>query len=141
MKRIIFLMALLLASLPSFAQIMSFDMLKSVQNTKVKLTLQDSKSSEPIQWATVYLVPVGDTTITHFALSDHKGDVMLEEVGVGKYELNAEIIGYYPHKKTYDIKYKWDGFDLGIIKIIETCFWEGIKCDRTHHTNLIAFFT
>ena len=119
MKRIIFLMALLLASLPSFAQIMSFDMLKSVQNTKVKLTLQDSKSSEPIQWATVYLVPVGDTTITHFALSDHKGDVMLEEVGVGKYELNAEIIGYYPHKKTYDIKYNWNGFDLGIIKMEE----------------------
>ena len=35
---------------------------------------------------TYYLVPVGDTTITHFALSDEKGNVLLKEVPVGNAE-------------------------------------------------------
>ena len=35
---------------------------------------------------TNYLVPVGDTTITHFALSDEKGNVLLKEAPVGNAE-------------------------------------------------------
>ncbi|MBO5980083.1 MAG: carboxypeptidase regulatory-like domain-containing protein, partial [Bacteroidales bacterium] len=94
-------------------------MIERNANTNVKLTLKDSKSSKPISWASVYLIPAGDTTITHFALSDDKGDVLLKEVPVGKYELNAEIIGYNPHKKVYTIKSHWDAYDLGIIKMDE----------------------
>ena len=61
-------------------------------------------------WASVYLIPAGDTTITHFALSDDRGDVLLKGVPVGKYELNAEIIGYNPHKKIYTIKPHWNAY-------------------------------
>ena len=88
-------------------------------NTDVKLTLKDAKTLDPISWASVYLIPDGDTIITHFALSDDKGDVRLKDVPVGKYEVNAEIIGYNPHKKTYTIKAHWDAYDLGIIKMEE----------------------
>ena len=119
MKRTLLIVALVLGALPSFGQVVNFDILRRSQNTKVKLTLKDSKTSEPISWASVYLIPEGDTTITHFALSDPKGDVILEEVPVGKYEVNAEMIGYNPHKKVYSIKYNWEGFDLGIIKMEE----------------------
>lgn len=88
-------------------------------NTDVRMTLKDSKSSAPVSWASVYIIPDGDTTITHFALSDEKGNVLLEDVPIGKYELNAEMIGYNPHKKIYTIKAHWDAYDLGIIKMDE----------------------
>ena len=97
--------------------VVSLDMLQRNMNVKVKLTLKDAKTSEPITWASVYLIPQGDTTITHFALSDDKGDVELKEVPTGKYELNAEMIGYLPHKKVYTFK-NWSE-DLGIIKMEE----------------------
>ena len=92
-------------------------MIQRNMNINVKLTLKDAKTSEPISWASVYLIPQGDTTITHFALSDDKGDVELKDVPTGKYELNAEMIGYLPHKKVYTFK-KWQE-DLGIIKMEE----------------------
>ena len=94
------------------AQVVDYSMIERNANTDVKLTLKDSKSSKPISWASVYLIPAGDTTITHFALSDDRGDVLLEDVPVGKYELNAEIIGYNPHRKTYAIKSHWDAYDM-----------------------------
>ena len=121
MKRtaIIILTLSILSALPSFAQVVSYDMITRNSNTDVRLTLKDAKTSDPISWASVYLIPAGDTTITHFALSDDKGDVLLKEVPVGKYELNAEMIGYNPHKKEYTIKAHWDAFDLGIIKMEE----------------------
>ena len=105
MKRILILLCLTVAALPLFAQrTISYDMIQRNRNLKVKLTLIDSKTSEPISWASVYLIPDRDTTITHFALSDDKGDVLIEEVPTGKYELNAEMIGYLPYKKVYTFK-------------------------------------
>ena len=101
-----------------FAQsIVSFDMIQRNRNINVKLTLKDDSTSEPLSWATVYLIPAGDTTITHFAISDDKGNAVLEEVPVGKYELTAEIIGYLPHRQTCTFKH-WEE-DLGIIRMKE----------------------
>ena len=119
MKHISLLMCTILFVQTLSAQVLNYDMIERNANTDVKLTLKDSKSSKPISWASVYLIPAGDTTITHFALSDDKGDVLLKEVPVGKYEVNAEIIGYNPHKKVYTIKSHWDAYDLGIIKMDE----------------------
>ena len=117
MKRTAILLCLLIISAGLNAQVISYDMVQRNMNINVKLTLKDSKTSEPISWASVYLIPQGDTTITHFALSDDKGDVELKEVPTGKYELNAEMIGYLPHKKVYTFK-NWEE-DLGIIKLEE----------------------
>ena len=120
MKRIAILLCLILLSALSLrAQVISYDMIQRNMNINVKLTLKDAKTSEPISWASVYLIPQGATTITHFALSDDKGDVLLKEVPVGKYELNAEMIGYTPHRKVYTIKAHWDAYDLGVIKMEE----------------------
>ena len=119
MKRILTLMCLIFIAHSLPAQVLNYDMIERNANTDVKLTLKDIKTSKPIAWASVYLIPAGDTTITHFALSDDKGDVRLKEVPVGKYELNAEIIGYTPHRKVYTIKAHWDAYDLGVIKMEE----------------------
>lgn len=118
MKRTAIILFLALFSvLQSRAQVFSFDMVQRNMNIDVRLTLKDAKTSEPISWASVYLIPQNDTTITHFALSDENGDVELKEVPVGKYELNAEMIGYLPHRKVYTFK-NWHE-DLGIIKMEE----------------------
>ena len=115
-----------ISALSPRAQVINMDMMQRNRNLDVRLTLKDSKTMEPISWASVYLIPQGDTTITHFALSDDKGDVELKEVPTGKYELNAEIIGYHPHKKVYTFK-NWRE-DLGIIKMEENAeFLEAAK--------------
>lgn len=89
MKHISLLMCTILFVQTLSAQVSS-DILYRNTNTNVRLAIKDAKTAEPISWASVYLVPVGDTTITHFALSDEKGNVLLKEVPVGRYEVNAK---------------------------------------------------
>lgn len=90
-------------------------------SVKVKATVLDSKTHEPISGASVYLVPQGDTTITDFAVSDVAGKVVMADVATGKYELNAEFIGYNPFKKVYEISRApgWD-LDLGTVWLEES---------------------
>ena len=82
-------------------------------NVRVKAMVLDAKTSQPIPYATVYLVPQGDTTITNFALSGENGQVVLEKVTTGRYQLNAELLGYNTFTKIYDI-YQAPGWDLDL---------------------------
>ena len=95
----------------------NLDMLQKNQNVTVEMVLQDARTKDPISYATVYLVPQGDTTITNFALSDAKGKVRIEDVISGKYQVNAEMIGYKPYMKVHDLT-GWDN-DLGFIRLEE----------------------
>lgn len=118
LKKIILLALVVLVSLSASGQvIVNLDNINQYRTMKVRLTLQDAATSEPISFATVYLIPQGDTTITNFSLSDDNGDVIMEDVMPGKYEVNAEMIGYHPYKKVHELK----GYnpDLGIIKMEE----------------------
>lgn len=118
MKRILFFFALLLASITTYAQtIISYDMINSNLNVDLEFIVVDSKSEEPIPWASAYVIPVGDTTITSFAISDQKGKIVLEDVPAGKYTLNIEMIGYYPYQKEHEFKRWQEG--LGTIKLEE----------------------
>ena len=71
MKRIFLLMCTILLVQTLFAQVVNFDMIERNANTDVKLTLKDLKSSKPVAWASVYLIPAGDTTITHFQIDEN----------------------------------------------------------------------
>lgn len=93
------------------------DMLQKNQNTSLKMTLQDSKTKEPIPYATVYIIPQGDTTITNFALSDTKGKVEIEDIISGRYEVNAEMMGYKPYIKVHNLS-GWEN-NLGFIDLEE----------------------
>lgn len=138
MKRTFLLaFACLVISLPCLGQgAVSLDMLQRNMNTSVALTLKDAKTSEPITWASVYLIPHGDTTITHFSLSDDNGDVLIKDVPVGKYEVNAEIIGYLPYRKVHTFK-NWKE-DLGIIKMEENAeFLEAAKVSATGNAIMV----
>ena len=113
------LFAGLLLAVAANAQVvvMDYDLIQRNRNIKVKLSLQDAKSEEPLPFATVYLNPQGDTTITHFALSDQEGKVEIGDVPVGRYRVNVEMIGYTPFVKEYTFRNYEE--DLGIIKMEE----------------------
>ena len=87
---------------------------------KVKAFVLDSKTAEPIPYASVYLIPKGDTTVTNFTISDANGKAVMDNVTPGQYELNAEHIGYFTFKKVFEISSApgWD-LDLGTIGLEE----------------------
>lgn len=86
-------------------------------NVRLKLSLQDADSDEPIAYATVYLIPQNDTLITNFAVSDEAGEVEIKDIIPGRYQVNAEMIGYHLYKRIHNLK--GTQIDLGVIKLEE----------------------
>ena len=112
-----FLAGILLAgSAHAQVYVMDYEMIRN-RNVKVKLQVQDARSEEPLPFATVYLNRQGDTTITHFALSDQKGAVEIADVPAGRYRLNVELIGYTPFSKDYNFRDYEE--NLGVVKLEE----------------------
>ena len=89
-------------------------------NTSLKMVLQDSKTFDPISFATVYLVPQNDTIITNFALSGENGLVEIKDIVPGRYTVNAEMIGYKPYRMEHNIRARgWYETDLGVVLMEE----------------------
>ncbi|MGM9781701.1 MAG: outer membrane beta-barrel protein [Candidatus Cryptobacteroides sp.] len=65
----------------------------------IKAAVLDSLTNEPVSFASVYVVPSKDTTITNFTLTDAKGEAKLEEVPFGSYVFHVEMMGYKPFVK------------------------------------------
>lgn len=86
------------------------------RNIDLRMSLQDAKTKEPISYATVYLVPQNDTTITNFAISNEKGEVEIKDVISGWYQVNAEMIGYKPYQKVHNLNSQ---NNLGTIELEE----------------------
>ena len=103
-SKIISLIIALLVSASSFAQV------------TVKLRLVDSKTSEPVPFATISLTEKGAATAAKYVLSDSEGKASLTKVRKNTYVLKAEIMGYKPHSQ--EIKVEKD-VDLGDIKMDE----------------------
>ena len=64
--------------------------------SEIKATVLDSLTREPVSYASVYVIPSKDTTITNFTLSDAKGEAKLDEVPYGSYVFHVEMMGYKP---------------------------------------------
>ena len=83
--------------------------------SEIKTTVLDSLTNEPVAFASVYVIPSKDTTITNFTLSDAKGEATLEEVPYGSYVFHVEMLGYKPFVKE---KYFRDRqVDMGTIRL------------------------
>ena len=67
--------------------------------SEIKTTVLDSLTNEPVAFASVYVVPVKDTTITNFTLTDANGVATLEDVPYGNYVFHVELLGYKPFVK------------------------------------------
>ena len=96
----------LMLSLTAFAQ----------SSFSLKVRLVDSKTSDPVSFATVSLTVKGATKADKYILSDVDGYAELLKVKKGVYEFKAEIMGY----KTYSQEVTVDkNIDLGEVKMAE----------------------
>lgn len=117
MKRILITAIILVAAcLRSNAQVFIVnDNLLTGRLTTVSASVIDSLTNEPIAFASFYVIPAKDTTITNFTLTDAEGKAKLEDVPYGEYSLHVEMLGYKPIiKKKYFRDWQ---YDLGTIKL------------------------
>ena len=80
----------------AFSQIIINDNMLTGRLTEVRAKVLDSLTNEPVSFASVYVIPAKDTTITNFTLSDAEGEAKLDEVPYGKYTFHVEMMGYKP---------------------------------------------
>lgn len=73
------------------------------QLSTVNVEVLDSLTREPIPFASVYVIPRRDTTITNFTLSDTEGKAKLDEVPYGNYTFFVEMLGYKTVRKVRNI--------------------------------------
>ena len=67
--------------------------------TEIRASVVDSLTNEPVAFASVYVIPAKDTTITNFTLTNDKGEAKLEDVPFGQYTLHIEMMGFKPFVK------------------------------------------
>ena len=83
--------------------------------TEIRASVVDSLTNEPVAFASVYVIPAKDTTITNFTLTNDKGEAKLEEVPFGQYTLHIEMMGFKPFVKN---RYFREGVtELGTVKL------------------------
>ena len=93
-------LTLLLIGLNSNAQVIILgDNVLTGRLSEIHATVVDSLTNEPISFASAYVIPAKDTTISNFTLSDAEGKVNLEEVPYGNYIFHIEMLGYRPFVK------------------------------------------
>ena len=91
------------------------DNLTAGRLAEVEATVIDSLTNDPVAFASVYVIPVKDTSITNFTLSDAEGKASLEGVPFGEYVFHVEMLGYKPFVVN---KYFRDrNVDMGTIKL------------------------
>ena len=95
-----------LLSITSFAQ----------GSLSVKARLVDSKTSDPVSFATVSLTVKGQDQPAKYVLSDVEGNAIITKVKKGTYILKAELMGYISHTQELSIA---KDVDLGVIKMSE----------------------
>lgn len=83
---------------------------------EVKLKLVDSKTGEPVGFATTSLTVKGEKSANKYALTDSKGEVTLSKVKKGTYLFKAELMGYKAYEKEVTVE---KALDMGVIKMLE----------------------
>ena len=117
MKKLIAALALLLClSLSLRAQVIILnDSMFRGRMSEIKATVLDSLTNEPVSFASVYVIPSKDTTITNFTLTDAKGEAKLDEVPYGSYVFHVEMMGYKPFVK--EKYFREEKEDMGTIRL------------------------
>ena len=74
MKKIIPVLLILLSAAKVQAQVFILnDNLTTGRLSEIRTTVLDSLTNEPVAFASVYVIPSKDTTITNFTITDAKG--------------------------------------------------------------------
>ena len=94
--------------------------------SEIRTTVLDSLTNEPVAYASVYVTPSKDTTITNFTLTDDKGVAKLDEVPYGSYVFHIEMMGYVPYVR--ERYFRNELVDLGTIRMkVDEHFLEAAK--------------
>ena len=116
MKKVFISMLLLCLGLSSRAQVFIFnDNVLQERMGEIKATVVDSLTNEPVPFASVYVIPSKDTTITNFTLTDAKGEAKLDEVPFGSYVFHVEMMGFKPFARERYFRDKQ--VDMGTIRL------------------------
>ena len=117
MKKVLFSgMLMLCLGLSSRAQVYIFnDNVLQERMGEIKATVVDSLTNEPVPFASVYVIPSKDTTITNFTLSDAKGEAKLDEVPFGSYVFHVEMMGFKPFVRERYFREKQ--VDMGTVRL------------------------
>lgn len=77
----------------------------SMQSMSIlEVRVSEKGNRAPVQMATVYLVPVGDTVATAFTLTDKRGAATLKYVVPGKYNVNVQMLGFKPYVQEHTLR-------------------------------------
>ena len=68
------------------------------------VTVSEKDSNAPVQMATVYIVPIGDTVATAFTFTDKKGIATIKNIASGKYNVNVQLLGFKPYAEEHQLK-------------------------------------
>lgn len=68
------------------------------------VTVSEKGSNAPVQMATVYIVPVGDTVATAFTFTDKNGIATIKDITSGKYNVNVQLLGFKPYAEEHQLK-------------------------------------
>ena len=104
--RTLFASLAFLLSLTAFAQ----------GSFSIKLQLVDSKTAEPVSYATVSVTEKGKTEALKYVLTDVDGVAEVTKVRKGTYVLKAELMGYVTYSQEISLT---KNLDLGQIKMEE----------------------
>ena len=115
MKRLFTLFFLLLCWQAHAQVIILSDNMFQGRMSEIKTTVVDSLTLEPMAFASVYVIPSKDTTITNFTLTDAQGEAKLDEVPYGGYVFHVEMMGYKPFVKERYFRERM--VDMGTIKL------------------------
>ena len=115
-KILLITISILCLGLPSLAQVYIInDNAYQERMGEIKATVMDSLTNEPVPFASVYVIPSKDTTITNFTLTDAKGEAKLDEVPFGNYSFHVEMMGYKPYVKERYFREK--EVDMGTVRL------------------------
>lgn len=106
LKRMIIIVGVLFIGIDSFAQ----------GSFTVKLKLVDTKTEEPVSFATASLTVKGGNTAARYVLTDADGAASLTKIKKGTYVFKAELMGYVTHEQELVVD---KDMDLGAIKMEE----------------------
>ncbi len=95
--------------------ILSSIILQAQASYSVKLKLEDSKTGEPVSFATVSLTAKGAESPLKYVLSTAEGNAEISKVPKGNYVLKVDMMGYKPYASDIALA---RNTDLGKLKIV-----------------------
>ncbi len=76
----------------------------TVPKSALGVRVSEAGSGMPVQMATVYIVPAGDTIVSAFSFTDKRGIALLKDFAAGKYTVNVQMLGFKPHAQEIELE-------------------------------------